>query len=161
MSVSQKAIDSSWLKSHRQLPGSSPPRALESSPSSAFLGLKDLGAAAACGAEAFSTWVSANLAAPGALTDAAAAPQVNRYSKLVPTLLLRKRQTDTEEDRETETDRKKPSSQDSSASVAASWASLFRVASTSPSLSVSLYLSILVSLSQPLLCLSFCLCVRV
>lgn len=60
----QKAIDSNWLCSHRDFPG---PTASPSAPpgpqrSTSFLGLKELGAAAAFGAEALSTWVSAAIA---------------------------------------------------------------------------------------------------
>lgn len=58
----KKAIDSSWLSGHRDFPDASG-RCLREIPSPpSFLGLKELGAAAASGAEALSTWVSANLA---------------------------------------------------------------------------------------------------
>ncbi|KAL8274339.1 hypothetical protein Esti_001741 [Eimeria stiedai] len=62
----KKTIDSSWLSQMREFPGScegSTPGAnsAEAPSSSSFLGLRELGAAAASGAEALSSWVSASL----------------------------------------------------------------------------------------------------
>ncbi|XP_026193174.1 uncharacterized protein LOC34623136 [Cyclospora cayetanensis] len=65
----QKSLDSSWLASHRIFPNS--PKSASGGETAAllFFGLRELGAAAASGAEALSAWVSASVATCDASSD--------------------------------------------------------------------------------------------
>ncbi|OEH74900.1 putative selenophosphate synthetase [Cyclospora cayetanensis] len=64
-----KSLDSSWLASHRIFPNS--PKSASGGETAAllFFGLRELGAAAASGAEALSAWVSASVATCDASSD--------------------------------------------------------------------------------------------